>query len=310
MNDLNVVVKNGVNLFSSRLIAEVTGKEHSNVVRDIKNMLESLGLYDFHPSNLKDDDFKGFFINFKDYQGRKVVDEILLDKQLTMCLVTGYDVKQRMRVIKRVDELEERIKQLAAPQQQPQLIPGTPEHFLDFITQGVTQALTQAYREYFGEPVLQNVLVDQQQHTEPVEEQKAIAGTALKHIKKPEGTISQNEMHAFISNDRLLEKLMEMVGLEIDRIHDPQLTPDETRRQDPYPVYNKKEVYSMLKAAQSLCSELPDSPKGHKRGRLFGIVFTMRKEIKKAKMWDGKLFDAAHALFELYLEEEQTEQVE
>lgn len=308
MNDLNVVVKNGVNLFSSRLIAEATGKEHSNVVRDIKNMLEGLGLYDFHPSNLKDDDFKGFFINCKDYQGRKVVDEILLDKQLTMCLVTGYDVKQRMRVIKRVDELEERIKQLAAPQQQTQLIPGTPEHF----NKCFTECFTQAYSSYFGKPA-QTALTDQQQHTEPVEaveEQKAIAGPALKHIEKPEDTISQNEMHAFISNDRLLEKLMEMVGLEIDRIHDPQVTPNGKHHQNPYPVYNKKEVYSMLKAAQSLCEELPASQKGHKRGKLLGIPFTMRKEIKKAKLWDGQLFDAARALFELYLEEEQTEQAE
>lgn len=231
--------------------------------------------------------------------------------------------KQAMRVAAReskavrrslIDQLEElQQKALAAPQQQPQLIPGTPEHFLDFITQGVTQALTQAYREYFGEPVLQNALVDQQQHTEPVEaveEQKAIAGPALKHIEKPEDTISQNEMHAFISNDRLLEKLMEMVGLEIDRIHDPQVTPNGKHHQNPYPVYNKKEVYSMLKAAQSLCEELPASQKGHKRGKLFGIPFTMRKEIKKAKLWDGQLFDAARALFELYLEEEQTEQAE
>lgn len=246
MNDLNVVVKNGVNLFSSRLIAEATGKEHSNVVRDIKNMLESLGLYDFHPSNLKDDDFKGFFINFKDYQGRKVVDEILLDKQLTMCLVTGYDVKQRMRVIKRVDELEERIKQLAAPQQQTQLIPGTPEHFLDFITQGVTQALTQAYREYFGEPV-QNALPAQQQHTEPV----AIAAPQREHFPVPRDMITISEVREkYFNNKDVLMQLIVSFGVRSE-LHHYGYTPDLSAPMNDGLIYDRRQLLAILAALRA-----------------------------------------------------------
>lgn len=168
----------------------------------------------------------------------------------------------------------------------------------------ITQAALDAIKAIQQAAIIQPAI---EQHTEPVkavEEQKAVAGTVLKHMKKPEGTLSQNDMHAFISNDRLLEKLMDMVGLEMDRLHDPVLTPDEKHRQPPFPVYKEKEVYSMLKAAQVLCDELPASPKGRKRGSLFGIDFTMKREIKKAKMWDGKLFDAAYALFEMYKAEE------
>ncbi|EJY0670469.1 Rha family transcriptional regulator [Escherichia coli] len=107
MNDL-INTKDEV-MISSREIAEATGKTHDNVKRDIKVMLEDLGFYlvNFHPSYLKDNDFKGFLFRHRKYQGRNVIDEILLDKELTMCLITGYDVKQRMRVIKRVKELED-----------------------------------------------------------------------------------------------------------------------------------------------------------------------------------------------------------
>ena len=39
MNDLNVVYQNLVESMSSLEIAEVTGKEHKNVMRDIQNLL-------------------------------------------------------------------------------------------------------------------------------------------------------------------------------------------------------------------------------------------------------------------------------
>lgn len=89
-------------LFSSRMVAEATGKKHFHVTRDILDMLEALG----HNPKMDNDDFKGFIVKRKVYNGRQSVDEILLNKELTMCLITGYDVKQRMRVIQRVEELE------------------------------------------------------------------------------------------------------------------------------------------------------------------------------------------------------------
>ncbi|YP_008239731.1 anti-repressor [Salmonella phage Jersey] len=71
-------------------------------------MLEQLGFNETgYPAKMQDNDFKGFSFKYKEYNGRNVIDEILLNKELTMCLITGYDVKQRMRVINRVKELEE-----------------------------------------------------------------------------------------------------------------------------------------------------------------------------------------------------------
>lgn len=98
-------------MISSREIAEATGKKPHHVNRDIQDMLDALG---YNP-NLDNDDFKGFFFKYKEYNGRNVIDEILLNKELTMCLITGYDVKQRMRVINRVKELEEAQNKLILP---------------------------------------------------------------------------------------------------------------------------------------------------------------------------------------------------
>ncbi len=96
MNTL--ALANGTNqpMMGSRAISDVTNKSHDNVKRDILAMLEQLGI---HPSKLKDVDFKGFIINRKEYQGRNVIDEIWLDENLSMTLVTGYDAKRRLALI-------------------------------------------------------------------------------------------------------------------------------------------------------------------------------------------------------------------
>jgi len=86
---------------SSREIAELTGKLHRNVIRDIRNMI----------SELKDEPFlSNQFTELKD--GRGYTSEFMLDRELTDCLLTGYSVVLRNRVIKRLRELEE---QQAAP---------------------------------------------------------------------------------------------------------------------------------------------------------------------------------------------------
>ena len=71
---------------SSREIAELTGKRHADVKRDIRNMLNELGL-----------DASSFAHIYKDASGRDQ-DEFNLPKDLTFTLVLGYDVKRRYAV--------------------------------------------------------------------------------------------------------------------------------------------------------------------------------------------------------------------
>ena len=79
---------------SSRDIAELTGKSHADVLRDIRNMLESLGL--------GESSFADSYFNSQN----KELPMFRLPYDETICLLTGYDVKSRMAVIKRWQELE------------------------------------------------------------------------------------------------------------------------------------------------------------------------------------------------------------
>lgn len=105
MSDSNVTPVSARNqpMMSSREIAELTNKEHKHVVRDIKALLEQLG---FHSSEMDYHDFKDFFIKTKIYNGREVIDEILLGQDLSTTLVTGYSAQDRYKVVKRWRELE------------------------------------------------------------------------------------------------------------------------------------------------------------------------------------------------------------
>ncbi len=79
---------------SSREISELTGKDHSNVLRDIRKMLEVL----------KKDalNFEGIY---QDAYGREKPC-FNLDRELTITLVSGYDIQLRHRVVTRLAELE------------------------------------------------------------------------------------------------------------------------------------------------------------------------------------------------------------
>ncbi|WP_082421975.1 Rha family transcriptional regulator [Pseudomonas sp. NBRC 111134] len=79
---------------SSREIAELTGKQHQHVKRDIEKML----------GDLKEDASKFGQIYF-DSQNR-ARREYCLDREHTDCLLTGYSAAMRMAVIKRWRELE------------------------------------------------------------------------------------------------------------------------------------------------------------------------------------------------------------
>lgn len=90
-------------MMSSREIAELTSKEHKIVVRDIKVLLEQLG---FHSTEMYHHENKDFLVKRKVYNGREVIDEILLDQDLSTTLVTGYSAHDRYKVVKRWRELE------------------------------------------------------------------------------------------------------------------------------------------------------------------------------------------------------------
>lgn len=93
----NIVNSNAVTM-SSREIAELTNKELSHVHRDIRAMIESL----------KDDPVLDDVKEEKDARGYTVA--FHLNKDLTLTLVAGYNVKLRLAIIKRWQELEEKEK--------------------------------------------------------------------------------------------------------------------------------------------------------------------------------------------------------
>lgn len=80
---------------SSREIANVTGKRHDNVKRDIVVMLKDLKV-----------DALSFEDIYLDCRNREQV-QYLLDREHTDCLLTGYSAPMRMKVIRRWRELEQ-----------------------------------------------------------------------------------------------------------------------------------------------------------------------------------------------------------
>lgn len=82
---------------SSAEIAELTEKQHKNVIRDIREMLDELEKDGSDLSHVREEkDARGYTAAFH------------LDKELTETLLTGYSVPLRRRVIARLAELESR----------------------------------------------------------------------------------------------------------------------------------------------------------------------------------------------------------
>lgn len=96
---MNTMMNPGATMtMTSHEIAELTGKRHDNVMRDIRTMLEAL----------KKDviSFEGIYL---DAYGREKPC-FKLDRELTLTLVSGYDIALRHRVVTRLAALEEQAR--------------------------------------------------------------------------------------------------------------------------------------------------------------------------------------------------------
>lgn len=91
---VSVVSASTVQTMSSKEIADLTGKRHDHVLADIRNMFTQL--------QIDSTEFSG---QYKDSTGRSLPC-FNLDKDLSVCLVSGYNVQLRMAIIKRWNELE------------------------------------------------------------------------------------------------------------------------------------------------------------------------------------------------------------
>ena len=101
MNDL---VNTNVQTMSSKEIAELTGKRHDHILRDIKNILCELD-----SPKMGNEQYQ----ELKDNRGYTA--EFLLDKELSIILVSGYSVQMRAKIVRRWLELEKENKMAQQP---------------------------------------------------------------------------------------------------------------------------------------------------------------------------------------------------
>jgi len=96
-------IRTDILTMSSREIAELCEKRHDHVLRDIRNMLEELGITD--PS---------LGASYRDASGRELPC-FHLPKDLTITLIAGYNVQVRHRIVVRWQELETQPVSAALP---------------------------------------------------------------------------------------------------------------------------------------------------------------------------------------------------
>lgn len=92
--DLIATTTGAPRTMSTREIAELTGKEHKNVLADARKMLDELGLTSAE-----------FSADLPDAYGRQQP-VLMLPKRECLILVSGYSVQMRARIIDRWQELE------------------------------------------------------------------------------------------------------------------------------------------------------------------------------------------------------------
>lgn len=251
-----MVVMNKARMTSSE-IAELVGSRHDNVKVTIerlakKGVIRLPAMQDFEKiNNLGLKTNVGVYI-FEGEQGKR--DSIIVVAQLCPEFTA--------RLVDRWMELEEQIKQLEAPQQQIQLIPGTPEHF------------AACYRAYFGEPV-QNALPAQQQHTEPVE--IPAPAPQREHFPVPRDMITISEVREkYFNNKDVLMQLIVSFGVRSE-LHHYGYTPDLNAPMADGLIYDRRQLLAILAALRATSYFIKHGGKFLANPALPGEKFTFKR---------------------------------
>jgi len=101
---MNTLTQNNIKTMSSREIADLCEKQHGHVKRDIETMCQQIEI-----------DASKFGYTYIDASNRRQF-EYMLDKDLTITLVTGYNAQLRYRIVKRWQELEANATSPVIPQ--------------------------------------------------------------------------------------------------------------------------------------------------------------------------------------------------
>lgn len=86
-------IVDGIKTMNSKDIAEYTGKQHSHILRDIREMLLKVQ----HPNLVSVEMTTDFYR--ENFLANKMTASFDLDEELTLTLVSGYDVVLRKRII-------------------------------------------------------------------------------------------------------------------------------------------------------------------------------------------------------------------
>lgn len=255
-----MVVMNKARMTSSE-IAELVGKRHDNVKRTIETLVKNGVIQSPQIEEIENKQSLGprRFSNAYIFEGEQ-------GKRDSIVVVAQLCPEFTARLVDRWMELEEQIKQLEAPQQQTQLIPGTPEHF--------TECFTQAYYKYFGKPV-QNVLTNQQQHTEPVE----IPAPAVQreHFPIPCDMITISEVREkYFNNKDVLMQLIVSFGVR-SKLHHYGYTPDLSAPMADGLIYDRRQLLAILAALRATSYFIKHGGKFLANPALPGEKFTFKR---------------------------------
>lgn len=249
-----MLVINEARMTSSE-IAELVGKRHDNVKRTIETLVKNGVIQSPQIEEIENKQSLGprRFSNAYIFEGEQ-------GKRDSIVVVAQLCPEFTARLVDRWMELEEQIKQLEAPQQQTQLIPGTPEHF------------AACYRAYFGEPVLPS-LTAQQQHTEPLE----ISAPQREHFPAPLDMITISEVREkYFNNKDVLMQLIVSFGVR-SKLHHYGYTPDLSAPMADGLIYDRRQLLAILAALRATSHLIKHGGKFLANPALPGMKFTFKR---------------------------------